>query len=333
MRTARWSVTALALALAVAGGARADVVYHKLIMVGDPDGTPPDDPSYHVDPNTAGSPYAGVGAVRANVSGGGYYLGSGALITPYHVLTAAHLLDVTDDGVIDFAPSAVSFYINNAATPTVVGASALVIHPDYTGFDNPSVNDDLAIITLSAAAPAGVPIYPLYQSVVATGTQTIQVGYGRSGDGVNGYTVSASLTVKRFGANVVDARMEDDEGAPGNGIWEVWEADFDGPTADTNLMGGLTLGNTIETGLGPGDSGGPSFVEIEGQLYLIGNNTFGFNEEGGAPFPLFGTGLGGILVEPYLDWIDGEIPEPGTLGLVAVGLAAVAARRRRPSGR
>jgi Trypsin/PEP-CTERM motif len=304
------------------------VALHPLILVGDPDGTPPDDPSLHVDPNVAGSPYAGVGSVRVSLTGG-YIMGSGALISPWHVLTAAHLFDTNADGVSDHPASDVVFYVNNAAMPTIIPAASLVIHPDFTGFDNPVVNDDLAIITLATPVAAGVPIYPLLQSPLAEGTQTIQVGYGRSGDGVSGFTVSSSLLVKRLGANVFDVFEEDDDQLPGNGINEVWMSDFDGPTAATNLIGGTTLGNDIETNLGSGDSGGPSFIDVDGQLTLVGTNTFGFSDDGGATWPLFGSGSGGILVEPYIDWINTVVPEPATMGLLAVGLAVIVLRRRK----
>lgn len=304
------------------------VALHPLIVVGDPAGTPPDDPSLHVDANVAGSPYAGVGSVRVSLTGG-YILGSGALISPRHVLTAAHLFDTNADGVSEHPASDVVFYVNNAAVPTIIPAVALAIHPDFTGFDNPVVNDDLAIITLASPVAAGVPIYPLLQSPLTEGTQTIQVGYGRSGDGVGGFTTGSSLLVKRVGANVFDLFEEDDDQAAGNGINEVWMADFDGPTAATNLMGGATLGNDIETNLGPGDSGGPSFIDVDGQLTLVGTNTFGFSEDTGAAWPLYGSGSGGILIEPYRDWINTVVPEPATMGLLAVGLAGMVLRSRK----
>jgi len=299
-------------------------VYEKVILGGTSQGTPPDDPSQHVDPNTPSSPYAGVGAVKA-----GSYMGSGVLLTPRHVLTAAHVFDTDDNGTSNVTPSQVSFYVNNGLTPVIVNAAQINLHPDFTGFDNPAVNDDLAIVTLAEDVPAGVPYYALWRQAIGTGTQTQQVGYGRGGDGLSGYTVSASLTVKRVGANVFDLFEDDDDLPPGNGINEVWLADFDGPTSASNLIGGLTLGNDVETTLAPGDSGGPSFIDVGGDLYIVGIDTFGFSVVGGSAIPLFGSGLGGILVDPYLDWIDGIIPEPATAVLLAAGLVGLLSRRRR----
>lgn len=336
-RTAAWTVAAALLIAAATAAAdsvegtpldRHGITVYPLIVVGDPAGTPPDSPDAHVDANLPTSPYSGVGAVRSNVSGGGYYLGSGVLIGPRHVLTTGHMIDTNHNGTVDFAPGDVSFYFNNAATPTVIAASALTLHPDFTGFDHPSVNDDLAILTLSADAPAGVPVYSLWTAPIAAGAQTIHVGYGRSGDGLSGYTTSASLTIKRVGANVIDAFEEDDDLPAGNGIHEVWRADFDGPTADTNLLGGLTLGNAVETCLGPGDSGGPNFIDVGGQLRLVGINTFGYDEDGHPVVPYYGSGLGGILVESYVPWINSVVPEPASLTLLAAGLTALTLRRK-----
>lgn len=302
---------------------------HKLIVAGDPTGAPPDSPSTRVDPNTVASPFAGVGAIRANTGTGGYYVGSGTLLSPWHVLTAAHVVDSNNDGVCDFAPSSVSFYINAGGSPTVLTASSIDVHPNYTGFNRPDVNDDLALITLSLAAPEIVPNYDLYRQAVSAGQEVVQVGYGRSGTGTDGFTTGSSLTVKRVGYNTIDVLYEDDEGADvGN---EVWVGDFDGPSGSrTNIYGGPTLGNGLESIVGPGDSGGPSFIEVDGQYYLAGINTFGFSMGGMPSYPLYGSGMGGILVEPYLGWLDtAMVPEPGTILLLAAGLPWLVLRRRR----
>jgi hypothetical protein len=169
------------------------------------------------------------------------------------------------------------------------------------------------------------------------------VGYGRSGDGVNGYTTPASPTIKRVGANVADAFYgQDDPGRPEAN--EVFRFDFDGPTGDGPL-GGPTLGNTTETTLGPGDSGGPAFGP--GNV-LSGIATF---TQGDAP--KFASMGGGVNVFPYVAWINAVMtgaaaafkPPSGTSrggaginigaiavrGLSAAGLAAGPARPSTPA--
>lgn len=128
------------------------------------------------------------------------------------------------------------------------------------------------------------------------------VGFGRSGYGSYGYTSNATLTDRHFGSNVIDSSQLDDEGS---GMFEIFSYDFD----DSNTIGqpGGSLGNTIETIIGPGDSGGAALRQTTNGWELVGINTF--TEEYGSRFGDFG---GGVLIEPYLDWIyqTSGIPEP-----------------------
>jgi hypothetical protein len=282
--------------------------FHPVIVAGDPNGSPADSPSNRVDPNTSGSPFAGVGSLQISTRRG-TYICTGTLINSTTVLSAAHCVDINNDGRVDSKDGikSITFIINREAQ-TKITASSWRVHPDYTGFNKPSVNDDLSVITLSSAAPSGVPTYALYSDPLTAGTTLTMVGYGRSGDGVSGYYVSASFGVKRIGQNNADAFYgQDDSGKPAAN--EVFRFDFDGPTGN-GTFGGATLGNDSETTLGGGDSGGPSFVNVGGTYYLAGVNTFtqGFNA------PLFGSLGGGIAVHSYIGWINGASPSGGDSG-------------------
>lgn len=288
--------------------------FHPVIVAGDPNGSPADSPSNRVDLNTTSSPFAGVGSVQVNTRRG-TYIGSGTPISSRHVVTAGHVVDINNDGRSDRKDGIKSTYLilNFGGSQThKIAVSRIDVHPDFTGFARPSVNDDIAVLTLASPLPAGVPTYGLPTGDLAASTTLTMVGYGRSGDGVNGYTTNASWTVKRRGENNADAfYTQDDSDRPAAN--EVFRFDFDGPIG-TGSFGGGTLGNDRETQLGGGDSGGPSFVANGPAYTLAGVNTF----TQGSNTPKFGSLGGGISIFPYVGWINsvvaGSAPTVGSVG-------------------
>lgn len=270
------------------------------IVVGSLTGSMRDTPAAHVDTNTPASPYAGVGALEITAKGTSF-IGTATVIGKRYVLTAAHVVDLNNDGKVDRKDGIQGVYfVANADgdQSAKIAVTAFNLNPDFTGFNHPSVNDDLAVLTLAEDVPADVPIYSLPQTELKAGTIITMVGYGRSGDGVHGYATPANPFVKRVGENTVDGFYgQDDKGRPqGN---ETFRFDFDGPNGNGPL-GGPTLGNDVETQLGAGDSGGPAFATIDGQLTLVGVNTF----TQGASAPRFGSMGGGVNLYPYESFIN-----------------------------
>lgn len=299
------------------------------IVVGSPTGVPAITPAGRVDANVSNSPYAGVVSINMNGAPGSFIC-SGTLINSQYILTAAHCVDENADGGTDYLPSEIKVVFNNnnptnnAAGATIITASQIAIHPNWTGFNNPAITDDIAILKLSSPAPAGVPIYPLSHESFDFAQTIYLAGYGTSGDGVSGATISPNFFIKRTGVNLASAHILDDE-AP-HLAKEGYLFDFDGPTAATNsLLDGLTLGNDKEVTLGGGDSGGPAFTWLDangnsaidqGELTLFGVNTFG-QGAGGFSLPLFGSEAGGMLVSTYLPFIQSVVPEPSTWAMLA----------------
>lgn len=319
-------------------------------------GALPDSPAAHVDANVPSSAFSGVVSINIRYDGQSYIC-SGALVGKRQVVSAGHCVDTTGNGtLIDLnKPGSDVRVVFNASDVVgdpgraIITATKVQMNPNYAGFGHcPAgvagfcVNDDLAVITLGQDAPASAKIYKLAGQQLEANTRIIMAGYGTSGDGINGYTISPNFRIKRTGENIVDLFDGDDENGWG-GAREVWYADFDGNGHDTFCEWGLAcseqLPNNRESGIGGGDSGGPSFVEQYGELMLIATNTFGGTPNGlvgGA----FGTYFGGIVLHSYLNYlVDATggaaqvVPEPATTAMFGLGLLALVGARRRKQQR
>jgi hypothetical protein len=311
-------------------------------------GAPPDTPAAHVDPNLASSPFSGVVSINIRYSGQSFIC-SGALVGARTVISAGHCVDTNGQGQlinINAPGNDVRVVFNSNGTQNaVMTAVGVSMNPDYKGFgicpagvNSFCVNDDISVITLGADAPATAKIYKVATNELLTGTHITMVGYGTSGTGVAGYTVSPSFAVKRSGENYVDLFDGDDEMNFG-GDKEVYYSDFDGGGQDTfcNFYGVCTpvLPNNRESGIGGGDSGGPAFVYMYGELMLVANNTFSgrFN---GQVAGTFGTYFGGVIMGTSQDYLMAAardsiqfVPEPGSMALFGLGALALFGIRRR----
>ncbi len=334
-------VTRLAATLCAVGALALPALPVDAIVAGNPnppkgsngnDLYPPDSPNNPYNPatqtgrlDTLGvlSPFSGVGKILE---------GTGTLLDPTHVLTAAHLFHNGTD------TTGVTFNLDSGAGMVSFAASRIDIDPDFQGVNS---NDpgDLAVVTLSAPVPAAFRTYGLYTGALTAGTTLTLVGYGQSGSGVTGYDTSAGG--RRVGKNNADAFL-----LPGGMDYDTtYQAgdqtylfDFDSPDGDTasapNVIGGLSLGNDVETTIGSGDSGGPAFVMVNGQYQVAALNNFldrfGPDADPGPNFPFFGSAGGGAIVSAYTGFLGGIVPlpapEPPPWAVLGVGAVLLAVR-------
>ncbi|MEM8799829.1 MAG: trypsin-like serine protease [Pseudomonadota bacterium] len=146
--------------------------------------------------------------------------------------------------------------------------------------------------------------------------------------------------------------------AENNGLawWASDLEDSDGVILLDQSLSSLGLGDE-EVTIDGGDSGGPSFITTDEGTFIAGVHSFGFSLSDafcddpafvfqpdvscGDLNSSFGEVAGDTRVSFFADWIDSavlaldgepvDVPAPGALGLLGLGIAGLIARRRRVS--
>lgn len=308
----------------------------------------------------------------------GAFICSGSLLADGRILTAAHCVS---DGAGTANPLTTTVYfqpvggidpgtrIQTSGAPNGGAVTRTVasydVHPLYTG--QVIDHNDIALLTLSSAAPAWATGYNIYTGPLEGQNFTVH-GYGALGDGATGRNNFAARL--RNGDNKYDFDLGNAAfgsnwsavlGAPMSRIEHSIISDFDNGlaandtaclVAQASNIGGVAgaqfcdLGRGArEVGVAGGDSGGPSF--INGMISSVNSYglTFGlawgdigpvpcdFDPNTPAPSCLnssFGEFSGYVPLNIHADWIaTGVVPEPGTYALMGLGLAAVGAMARR----
>ncbi|UUZ52924.1 hypothetical protein LP419_27870 [Massilia sp. H-1] len=257
--------------------------YKPLITSGDL----PDSPAARIDGNTSDSPYSGVVSLYIKRNGNGYIC-SGALVGKRSGRLSKPLRRRRRQRYPDRHQTARQQRASRVQQRWRLQRS----HPRQQGIDGCLATKASAIARLALTRSASTMTWPSSpwnamprqapRSTRSPPTNCWQapasrwLDYGTSGDGANGFYIEPEFNIKRTGANYVDYFETDDEGVAGRN--EVFIADFDGAGQDTHCtyFGICTpqLGNDVESGIGGGDSGGPSFVKMYGELMLVANNTF-----------------------------------------------------------
>jgi len=272
--------------------------------------------------DTSDSAYTSLAANTLYQAAGSFDGGSwgGTLIAdPFgqniYVLTAAHLVNsnLIVPGVTHFTVGGNTYDV-----------AATTIAP---GYNSSTQLNDLAIVRLATPVTNVTPVAYYTGSDAAELGQTItMIGYGLTGTGSLGQQ-SNTGGIRRAANNVID--LLDASGA-GTLPSTSYLFDFDQPpsTPVTSFNIGSTTPLTLEGMISSGDSGGGDFAVIGGTLYLVGVHSYVAAADGSANASYSDVG-GSTRVSLFSGFIAQNVPEPGSAGLLAGGLAVVGGLRRR----
>jgi hypothetical protein len=266
------------------------------------------------------SDWSGVGQILpTSPTGPNDFFGTGALIAPTKVLTAAHVVDGLALNQVQFVFGGVSYV-----------AASIAKHPGYTGdYDN-----DIAVVTLTQAV-AGAETYRYDDGsllTVAPGQVGTKVGYGYGGDGTTGYNAATyPYGTKREMRNTIDlvttgnTLITDAFGQADTLPARMLAYDFDNHlTGTSGPLGGAAVGPD-EGDTSFGDSGAPmlQWSASAGAWVVTGLSVDGtdFNSR-------YGDIAFDTQVSAYSTWVAAQVPEPAALGASAAAGFGLLARRR-----
>jgi autotransporter-associated beta strand protein len=221
--------------------------------------------------------------VTVNIGSNQFIVGSGTLIAPDWILTAARNVTLNTSGTPQIASaSAVDFGQGTAyQTPGTSAVSQIAIE---SGWDNNlALGNDLALLQLSTPITSIAPP-SLYTSSLGTeiGQTATIIGYGYTGTGMTGETAGTigtrrgiQNTIDAFGGSTTTGGPPADQLYSFSGISSnLMLTDFDEPGVPSASLMGIDTPLPLEGASVAGDSGGGLFITVNNQTYLAGVTDF-----------------------------------------------------------
>ncbi|MDO9411137.1 MAG: autotransporter domain-containing protein [Pseudolabrys sp.] len=245
---------------------------------------------------------------------------TGTLINARTILTAAHCFYDSQTNVFDGGPTTanpanqiqtVSFKPQATAGDTAGNdrtVTSIVIHKQY---NNAGEGNDIALITLSAPVTTINPVKLATPStpIAVNGQTIIMVGYGENGTGSTCCTPSDNKRRVAYGELGGLMARNTAPLLPASTLAQrFYFAQFRDPLNPNrhNAFNVKTPINALEGGTGRGDSGGPLFTYINGELIQLGELRGGDNP-GGTPSRYGDIGFW-TPVADYADWLAANNP-------------------------
>ncbi len=262
---------------------------------------------------------------------------SGSLLSDgFSILTAGHCVTTAFGAPV---ATNITVFFRNASGFTAESVSNVQVDPSYTG--DSTQGGDLAVLTLSQAAPSTAVGYSLFAGSLPVSTPLVIAGYGYGGTGSTGAdSATYPFGTLRAGENEYEGDGQEIFG---------WSSSLaigqfvDSALASTNVLGVADpYIASDEVDISHGDSGGPTFYN--GQL--VGVHDLGICVSAANPADCavppaenasnnsyFGDLFADNSVAANLNFIENaEIPEPGTAALLLCGLLFSLQLRRRKAG-
>jgi hypothetical protein len=192
---------------------------------------------------------------------------AGTLISANYILTAAHVANDINTG-----DSVISKYQKYKI-------AEIVIHPQW----EKDKSKDIALIRLNEAVKKISPV-PLFEGRNEPDQNVLIIGNGDNGTGITGPTGNDGKI--RAATNRVDEVSN---------RWLKW--DFIDPRVDSVRV-------TEEEGIsGPGDSGGPAFIFLNGRAYLAGISSGQSTQNTNGREGVYGVREYYVRISSHIEWI------------------------------